>query len=222
MLGALLFQIENLKAGRFIDDLEEQKRIRAQLGLPELVMHVQANDVPYEVQFFASSDDLEWVYATTTPDLPVFLISRTTLQRIPNTLFMLHDKHLVVVDRSLVTDLVITTPAQRWTLSLEPPEQPMPHPVREFMNRVLTLQAEIPIKENVATADLHALGLATPALEVTLLGKNQHVLGSLMVSDILSTADEGQAGSANAKGSALPGVYGIRSSILVNIPNARR
>jgi len=217
-LGALLFQIENLKAGKFIDDSEKQKRIRAQLGLPELVMHVQANDIPYAVQFFATSDDSEWVYATTTPDFPVFLLSRTTFQSIPNTLFALRDKHLVVVDRSLVIDLAITTPEQQRTLPLEPMEQPMSHPVRAFMNRVLNLQAEIPIHENVSTADLPALGLATPALEVTLLGKDQRVLGSLMVSDILSTEDDGHAGSANAKGSALPGVYGIRSSILLNVP----
>ena len=217
-IGGLLFQIENLKAGKFVDDAEEQKKIRAQLGLPELVMHVQANEIPYAVQLFAKSDDSEWVYATTTPDLPVFLVSRAAFQRIPNTLFMLHDKHLVVVDRSLVTDLVITTPIQQWSLPLEPPDQPMPHPVREFMNRVLTLQAEIPIQEDAATVDLHTLGLATPALDVVFLGKDERVLGSLVVSDILSTEDDGQAGSANAKGSALPGVYGIRSSILLNVP----
>ena len=218
VIGALLFQIENLKAGKFIDDSEEQKNIRAQLGLPKLVMHIQANDVPYAVQFFASSDNAEWVYATTTPDLPVFIVSRQTFQRIPNTLFTLRNKHLVVVDRSLVTDLVITTPNQQVTLPLESPEKPMPHPVREFMNRVLTLQAEILIKENVATDGLHVLGLDRPALEVKLLGGDQRVLGSLVVSDILSTGDSGQAGTANARGSTLPGAYGIRSSILVNVP----
>ena len=181
-------------------------------------MHVQANAIPHAVQFFASLDDSDWVYATTTPGFPVFLVSRATFQRIPNTLFALHDKHLVGVDRSLVTDLAITTPVQQWTLPLESLQQAMPHPVREFMNRVLALQAEISIEEDVATADLRALGLATPALEVTLLGKGQRVLGSLVVSDIISTEDEGQTGSANAKGSTLPGVYGIRSSILHNVP----
>jgi hypothetical protein len=90
------------------------------------------------------------------------------------------------------------------------------------MNRVLNIQAEIPIKENVVTGDLRALGLDRPELEVRLLGKDQHVLGSLVVSDILSTEDDGQAGTANARGSTLPGAYGIRSSILVNVPNARR
>ncbi len=218
VLGVLLFQIENIRAEKFIDDTQEQKSIRAQFGLPELVMHVQANENPYAVQFFANSDDSKWVYATTTSDLPVFLVSRATFQRIPNTLFTLRDKHLVVVDRSLVTDLVITTPIQQWTLPLEPPEQPMPHPVREFMNRVLTLQAEILIKENVVTDGFHALGLDAPALEVKLLGEDRRLLGSLVVSDILSTGDSGQAGTANAIGSTLPGAYGIRSNILVNVP----
>ena len=222
MIGALLFQIENLKAGKFIDDLEEQKRTRAQLGLPQLVIHFQAHNTPYAVTFYTRPSASEWVYAMTTPDLPVFLVSRTTFQRIPNTLFKLRDKHLVVVDHSLVTDLAITTPDQQRTLPLEPTEQPMPHPVREFMNRVLSLQAEISIQENVATADLPALGLDRPELEVKLLGKDQRVLGSLVVSDILSAGDDGQAGTANAQGSTLPGAYGIRSSILVNIPNARR
>lgn len=222
VIGALLFQIENLKAGKFIDDSEEQKKIRVQLGLPELVMYVQANDIPYAVKFFGSSNDSEWVYATTTPDLPVFLVSRMTFQRIPNTLFKLRDKHLVVVDRSLVTDLAITTPDQQRTLPLEPTEQPMPHPVREFMNRVLNIQAEIFIQEGIEKDDLHTLGLARPELEVKLLGKDQHVLGSLIVSDILSTEDDGQVGTANASGSTLPGAHGIRSSILVNVPNARQ
>tara|TARA_B100001971_G_C17781867_1_gene330149 strand:+ start:41 stop:337 length:297 start_codon:yes stop_codon:yes gene_type:complete len=86
------------------------------------------------------------------------------------------------------------------------------------MNRVLSIQAEIPIQDNVEADDFLALGLDTPALEVKLLGSGGTVLGSLVVSEILAVEEEGQAGSANARGSALPGVYGIRSSILVSIP----
>ncbi|MBQ27794.1 MAG: hypothetical protein CMH81_06610 [Nitrospiraceae bacterium] len=217
-IGALLFQIENLKAGKFIDDVEEQKRIRAQFGVPQLVIHLQANNRPHAVKFFASANDSEWIYAATTPDFPVFLVSRAAIQGIPNTLFAFRNKHLVVVDRSLVTHLALTTPDQQLVLPLEPAEQPMPHPVREFMNRVLSIQAEIPIQDNVEADDFLALGLDTPALEVKLLGSGGTVLGSLVVSEILAVEEEGQAGSANARGSALPGVYGIRSSILVSIP----
>ena len=220
MIGALLFQIEHLKAEQFIDDVEEKTRARARHGLPQLAIRLQANHIPHAIEFFASADEPEWVYAMTTPDLPVFLIPRTAFQSIPTALFELRDKHLVVVDPSLVTDLSIATPDRQFTLPLESMEQPAPRPIREFMNRVLDVQAEIPVRGNGAVDDLHAFGLDAPALEVTLLGKEGAILGSLVVSEIVSSGDDGQAGSAYANGSTLPGVYGIRSGILVTIPTS--
>ncbi len=218
VIGSLLFQIENLKAGKFIDDVEEKKRTRAQFGTPQISIYLEAKNLSHEVNFFENSNDPKWAYATTTPNLPVFFVSRATVQGIPGTLFALRDKHLVVVDHSLVTHLAFTTPDQQFTLPLESGEQPMPHPVREFMNRVLSVQAEILVQENVENDNFRALGLAEPALEVKLLGREGSVLGSLVVGEVLADEKEGQAGSANAKGSALPGVYGIRSGILMNIP----
>ena len=218
VIGALLFQIENLKAGQFVDDSEEKAVIRARLGVPQIVIYFRAGNIPYRVAFFESSLGTEWIYALTKPDLPVFLVSRSALQKIPSELFQLRDKHLVVVDPSLVTDLAITAQNSRRVFPLEFEGQPTPHPVQEFMRRVLDLRAEIPIRETAEPAYLRALGLDPPALNVTFLGKEGSVLGSLIVSDILSTDDKGQAGSVNAQGGALPGIYGVRSSILVNIP----
>ena len=218
VIGSLLFQIENLKAEKFIDDVEEKTSTRARHGVPQLAIHLQANHIPHAIEFFASEDEPEWVYTMTTPDLPIFIIPRTALQSIPTALFDLRDKHLVVVDPSLVTDLSITTPDRQFTRPLESMEQPAPRPIQEFMNRVLGVQAEIPVRENGVVDDLHAFGLDAPALEVKLLGQGGAILGSLIVSEIVSPGDDGQAGSAYANGSTLPGVYGIRSGILVTIP----
>ena len=218
VVGALLTRIENLKAVRFIDAEKEKEAVRAQLGAPHLVLHVQERNETHVVTFFTFSNDAEWAYAVTTPDHPMALLPSRTVNTIPTSLFMLRDKRLVVVDRSRAAALDIATPHRRDTVPIESADHPLPHPVREYMNRVLNVEAEIPVRDADVTADdLRAFGLDAPALRVRVLGHDGTSLGSLLVSEILDTDDE-KAGSAHAHGSSLPGIYGIRSGILMNLP----
>ena len=218
VIGMLLFQIENLRAVDFVDGLEKQEKMLEQFSGTHHVIHFQVQGDPYSMTFFPGVARTGFVYVLTSEDSPGFIVPRANFESIPSNLFQLRDKYLTRVDRSRVTELEILTSGAKVKLPLESAGDPLPHSVREFMRRVLDVKAEIFVRETGVAEDFSTRDFDVPALEVKLLGQSKNVLGYLTVSEIISSGDDDKVGSAYAKGSSLPGVYGIRSSILINIP----
>ncbi len=217
-VNSLLFGLQDLKAQDFLDDPKDRTAARARLGRPLATFTLRVGETDRTLSLFIDPQDKRLAYAESTPQEPLYKVAPGVAQDLAKGLFALRNKQLIAAEPDRVKTLVIRTAGQEYSLTHEgtdwlvdgdPQLKADAARLNMFVTRAVRLQAERSVTEK--PADLKPYGLAPPTTELIVADEQGKPLGRVAFG-------REEQGLAYALGSAMPGVFQVRSDILKEIP----
>ena len=215
---SLLFGLEDLKAQRFVEDARERDAKKAELSRPLVTITIREDDADRTVTLYADSKNATTVYAETTAQEPLYVMTSGTAKDLAKSLFSLRNKQLITAEPAQIKTLVVKKEAEEYTLTHEgsdwlidgdPAAKADAGRINMFVSRAARLQAERIVTEKAA--DIKRYGLASPVAELTAADAQGKELGRVAFG-------RQQEGLVYALGSAMPGVFQVRPELLQEIP----
>jgi hypothetical protein len=217
-VGTLLMDLGGLAATGFIDDEEDKQRILSQPIRSHATVQVIEGTRTHHLELYHFGD-AEKAYAITSDNSPLFEIPPAILQPVTQGMFYFQDKRLFGMEIADIAMLTVHTPQNHyvlinqhdeWILDGNPSAEINQEVVKLFVSRIVDVPAEIfhPDSSSASTDN----GMASPTATIYGMNRKGQEIGQLMFG-------KREGGLVFAKGSSLPGLYQVRSTILDQIPS---
>ncbi|GJL58440.1 MAG: hypothetical protein NPIRA03_12970 [Nitrospirales bacterium] len=217
-VGTLLMDLGGLAATGFIDTEEEKKQILEQPARIQAAIQVLEGARTHHLELYQFADP-EKAYAITNASGPLYEIPPGILKPITQGMFHFQDKRLFGMEIADIAMLTIHMPQDHyvlinqhdeWILEDDPSAEVDQEVVKLFVSRIVDVPAEIAHPDSSAASKDH--GMASPNATISGLNRKGQEIGQLVLG-------KRERGLVFAKGSGLPGLYQVRSTILDQIPS---
>lgn len=221
-IANLLGSLVNLKGEAFIDVQKEEKK--RELGTPILEVDLGVDQVERKAAFYELKNEPEMIYAVTTPQAPIYKISRESFVLFNQPASAFRDKKVIsLADPQEVEEITITRPEEtlqlekkegRWSIKGAVPSQAVQDGQKIF--RFLIDLREMRAEEFIdrPPSDPSRAGLADPALSIHLKGKDGKALGEVAFGRL-----EGEKVYARSSGQPTP--FLLKKDALNQIPEKK-
>ncbi|MCW5784626.1 MAG: DUF4340 domain-containing protein [Nitrospirales bacterium] len=216
-VGTLLMDLGGLAATGFIDTEEEKKRILDQPAHLQATIQVVEGARTHHLELYQFGDP-EKAYAMTSASGPLYEIPPGILKPITQGMFHFQDKRLFGMEIADIAMLTVHTPQDHyvlinqhdeWILEDNPSAEVNQEVVKLFVSRIVDVPAEIFHPESSSASKDN--GMDSPNATISGMNRKGQEIGQLILG-------KRERGLVFAKGSSLPGLYQVRSTILDQIP----
>ena len=216
-IGTLLMDLKGLTAHGFIDSEKDKREILEQPPKIKVEVSLLEGKRIHHVTLYQFAD-FDKAYAITDSSGPWYEIAPSILQPLTQGSFYFQNKRLFGMEiqdiallkvQTLDSNYTLISQHGTWLLEDQPLTEIDQEVVKLFVSRVVDIPAEIQISDHPNENFDH--GLAKPT--ATISGINRHG-----VQRGLLHLGRREKGLVYAKGTALPGLYQVRSNILNHIP----
>jgi hypothetical protein len=174
VVGALAAKLSGLRATSIMDEGKTAKL--ASLPPPRMTISLSTGEPATQVRIYLPFSE-EAAYAVTTPDAPLYQVSRQVVLQLEKSLFDLQDKHVVPIDPEAVQAIEVAAPNRAyrltkrgdvWVVNDETLSPDGSQTVNAFLKQLSKARVEKIAGRNAAAWP--GLGLASTAITVSLIG----------------------------------------------------
>jgi len=100
-----LFDLDDLRATRFVDSQDEKEKLRKNFHAPELTVQLKERDQTIKASLFKT--DKDQLFVVTSDEKPFYEVSNSFLDNFKNDFFFYQDKHLLAFETDSVKEISV-------------------------------------------------------------------------------------------------------------------